>query len=91
MTVELIDLLIADFNYIELHNIQIVGITSCFITAKLLGKKWFRLESIYRGLGHSKFSKAEILIEEQNILKLVFENSNFERKNLYYYLMEKYS
>jgi hypothetical protein len=91
MTVELVDLLIADFNYVELNNIEIVAIVSCFITAKLLGKKNLRLECIYIGLGHSKFTKAELLKEEQNILKIIFEKSNFERKNIYSYMMDKYS
>jgi len=56
MNIELVDLLIADFDYVGLHNIQLVAITSCFITAKLMGSKNLNLRSTCVGLGHSRFS-----------------------------------
>lgn len=72
LTIELIDSLIVQFEYIELNNIHLVGIVCCFITAKLMGKKGLTLRHVEVGLGHSKFSVLEILGEEEKILKMIF-------------------
>jgi hypothetical protein len=70
--VELLDSLIADFNCVDLGNIHLVGIVCCFITAKLMGKNYFKLECAVVGLGHNKFTKRDILMEEERILKIIF-------------------
>jgi hypothetical protein len=56
LTVELVDSLIADFDYVNLGNIHLVGIVCCFITAKFSGQKSLNLRHVAVGLGHNKFS-----------------------------------
>ena len=56
LTIELVDSLIADFNYVDLSNIHLVGIVCCFICAKFMGKKCLTIRHVEVGLGHRKFS-----------------------------------
>lgn len=84
------DSLIAKFDYVSQNNIHLVGIVCCFIVAKFLGKTVLTLNHVVAGLGHHKFSERDVIMEEQQILLLIFSKSNFQRNNVYSYLMEKH-
>lgn len=59
------------------------------MVAKYLGKP-MTLKNVIAGLGHHKFSEGEVVMEEQRIVMLTFSRSNFQRNNIYSYLMERY-
>ena len=56
ITVELVDTLIVEFDYLHLGNIHLAGIACVFIGAKFMGKKKLSLYAAFYGIGHEKFS-----------------------------------
>lgn len=55
--VELLDTLIADFNYVSRDNVQIVGVVCCFMAAKMEGFETLNLKKVVREMCRNKFSK----------------------------------
>lgn len=91
MTIELLDSLIADLHYARLENLHLTSMVACFIVSKFIGRNPITVRHVVIGMSHRKFSEREIINEQEQILKLIFEKSNFERNNIFSYLMEKYS